>query len=56
MAAGDRMCFGGRASSSMVKNTSVNGMCLPSIAVMDEKGDCRVVKRFGYEDFKERLG
>ena len=53
---GDRLYFEDMAIYSMVKNNTFNGMCLPSIAVMDEKGVCRVVKRFGYEDFKERLG
>jgi hypothetical protein len=23
---------------------------------MDEKGECRLLKEFGYEDFKTRLG
>ena len=53
---GDRLYFEDMAIYSMVKNNTFNGMCLPSIAVMDENGICRVVKRFGYEDFKERLG
>ena len=53
---GDRLYFEDMAIYSMVKNNTFNGMCLPSIAVMDEKGDCRVVKRFGYGNFKERLG
>ena len=56
IAVGDRLYFEDMAIYSMVKNNTFNGMCLPSIAVMDEKGVCRVVKRFGYEDFKERLG
>ncbi len=56
IAVGDRLYFEDMAIYSMVKNNTFNGMCLPSIAVMDEKGGCRVVKRFGYEDFKERLG
>lgn len=56
IAVGDRLYFEDMAIYSMVKNNTFNGMCLPSIAVMDDKGVCRVVKRFGYEDFKERLG
>ena len=40
---------------SMVKNNTFNGMCLPSIAIMDEKGECRLIRKFGYEDFKMRL-
>ena len=33
-------------------------MCIrdsPSIAVMDKAGNCRMIKEFGYEDFKNRL-
>ena len=41
---------------SMVKNNTFNGMCLPSIARMDESGECSVVKTFGYEEFVRRLG
>lgn len=52
---GDRLCFEDMAIYSMVKNNTFNGMCLPSIAVMDETGECRVIRRFGYEDFKMRL-
>jgi carboxynorspermidine decarboxylase len=40
---------------SMVKNNTFNGMCLPSIYAMDETGDVRLIKKFGYEDFKMRL-
>ena len=40
---------------SMVKNNTFNGMPLPSIAIMDLEGECRVIKEFGYEDFKNRL-
>jgi len=30
-------------------------MPLPDIAVMDENNDCKVIRRFEYEDFKCRL-
>jgi carboxynorspermidine decarboxylase len=40
---------------SMVKNNTFNGMALPSIWKMDETGECHLVKKFGYEDFKTRL-
>ena len=53
---GDRLYFEDMAIYSMVKNNTFNGMCLPSIAVMKEDGDCQVVRRFGYEEFKGRLG
>lgn len=52
---GERLYFEDMAIYSMVKNNTFNGMALPSIAVRDENGECRIVKRFGYEDFKERL-
>ncbi|WP_449621061.1 carboxynorspermidine decarboxylase [Robertmurraya sp. Marseille-Q9965] len=52
---GDRLVFGDMAIYSMVKNTTFNGMALPSIAVRDKNGDCRVLHKFGYEDFKMRL-
>ena len=42
-------------SNSMVKNNTFNGMPLPDIAVMDENNDCKVIRRFEYEDFKCRL-
>jgi carboxynorspermidine decarboxylase len=39
----------------MVKNTTFNGMPLPAIAIQDKDGDCRIVREFGYQDFKVRL-
>ncbi|MCR5421017.1 MAG: carboxynorspermidine decarboxylase [Lachnospiraceae bacterium] len=52
---GQRLCFEDMAIYSMVKNNTFNGMCLPSIYTMDDIGECRLVKKFGYEDFKCRL-
>lgn len=52
---GDRLYFEDMAIYSMVKNNTFNGIALPSIAVMDENGGCRVIREFGYEDFKNRL-
>lgn len=52
---GDRITFLDMAIYSMVKNNTFNGIPLPSIVAMDESGDCRVIKEFSYEDFKERL-
>ena len=40
---------------SMVKNNTFNGMPLPAIVLEEEDGECRIVKEFGYEDFKTRL-
>lgn len=52
---GDRLVFEDMAIYSMVKNNTFNGIGLPSIYAMDEDGNCRLVKEFGYEDFKMRL-
>ena len=44
------------AHYSMVKTNTFNGIQLPSIAVFEpEDGAIRVVRTFGYEDFKNRL-
>ena len=52
---GDRLTFQDMAIYSMVKNNTFNGMRLPDIVWEQADGSCRVVKTFGYEDFKERL-
>lgn len=52
---GDRLVFCDMAHYSMVKNNTFNGINLPSIAIHTEAGEIRVVRRFGYEDFKNRL-
>ena len=52
---GDRLIFEDMAIYSMVKNNTFNGIPLPAIAAMDAKGECRIIKEFGYEDFKNRL-
>lgn len=52
---GDRLYFQDMAIYSMVKNNTFNGIGLPSIAVMDAYGECRLIRQFGYQDFKERL-
>jgi len=52
---GEKLVFADMAIYSMVKNNTFNGMPLPSIAIRDKNGDCRIVKSFGYDDFKSRL-
>ena len=49
---GDKLYFEDMAIYSMVKNNTFNGMALPAIAVMEEDGNCKVIREFGYEDFK----
>ena len=52
---GDRLIFEDMAIYSMVKNNTFNGIPLPAIAVMEESGDCQLIRQFSYQDFKNRL-
>ena len=52
---GDTLYFEDMAIYSMVKNNTFNGFNLPDIVAEDSDGNCRIVKSFGYEDFKGRL-
>lgn len=51
---GDRVVFCDMAIYSMVKNNTFNGMNLPSI-VLKEQEHLKLIKQFGYLDFKNRL-
>ena len=51
---GDRVIFEDMAIYFMVKNNTFNGMPVPDIVVV-ENGDWKVLRHFGYEDFKGRL-
>lgn len=51
----DRLVFQDMAIYTMVKTNTFNGMKLPDIVLQKEDGTCRLVRTFGYEDFKSRL-
>jgi carboxynorspermidine decarboxylase len=53
---GDRLIFTDMMQYSFVKNTTFNGTPLPDLAMLDEDGTYRVIKSFGYEEFRRRLG
>jgi len=53
---GDRLLFGDMAIYTTCKNNTFNGMPLPPIWAMDAAGTCRELVKFGYEDFKMRVG
>ncbi len=53
--AGDRLVFCDMAIYSMVKNNTFNGMPLPAIVLHTLDGENKIIKQFGYEDFKGRL-
>ncbi|HEX3077858.1 MAG TPA: carboxynorspermidine decarboxylase [Lachnospiraceae bacterium] len=52
---GDRLVFCDMSHYTMVKNNTFNGINLPSIVTYSSEEGVRVVRRFGYEDFKGRL-
>ena len=53
---GDTVVFEDMAIYSMVKNNTFNGVNLPDIAIRRKSGEVEVLRRFGYADFKARLG
>ena len=54
--AGDKIIFGDMAHYTMVKNTTFNGVNLPSIYTCNsETGELKLVREFGYSEFKNRL-
>ncbi len=53
---GDRIVFEDMIHYTMVKTTMFNGVSHPSIAIAHTDGRVEVVRRFGYEDYKFRMG
>jgi carboxynorspermidine decarboxylase len=56
---GDRLVLTDMAQYTLVKTTLFNGIRHPSIVSVDSDipgGDMRVIRKFGYEDYKRRLG
>jgi carboxynorspermidine decarboxylase len=53
---GSRVIFGDMMQYSFVKNTTFNGTPLPDLAMLHEDGRYEVVRTFGYEEFRRRLG
>ena len=52
---GDRIVFEDMMHYTMVKTTTFNGIQHPSIGIIGANGKFRLVREFGYEDFKSRL-
>ena len=52
---GSRIVFEDMIHYTMVKTTMFNGVSHPSIALRSVDGGVRVVRRFGYEDYKNRM-
>jgi len=51
----DKLVFCDMAHYSMVKNNTFNGIGLPSILSYNDIEGIKIIKEFGYEDFKGRL-
>ncbi len=53
--AGDRIIFEDMIHYTMVKTTMFNGVSHPSIGIWTKDNEFRLVREFGYEDYKGRL-
>lgn len=52
---GDKLVFKDMAIYSMVKNNTFNGIPLPHIILRTKDHENKIIRSFGYEDFKSRL-
>ena len=52
---GDKVIFEDQIHYTFVKNTTFNGIKLPSLVLKKLDGSLELVKEFGYEDYKNRL-
>lgn len=52
---GDRLLFQDMMHYTMVKTSFFNGVEHPSIGILQQDGNFRLVRKFNYEDFKARL-
>ncbi len=56
LAIGSRIVFTDMMQYSFVKSTIFNGTPRPDLAMLDEDGSYRVLRSYGYEDFRRLLG
>ncbi len=52
---GDRIIFEDQIHYTFVKNTTFNGIALPSLAILRKDGTLDVAREFGYEEYRNRL-
>ncbi|AUH32914.1 carboxynorspermidine decarboxylase [Paracoccus tegillarcae] len=55
LAVGDRISIADAAGYTMVKKNWFNGVAMPAIAIREEDGTIREVRRFSYDDYKGSL-
>jgi carboxynorspermidine decarboxylase len=53
--AGDKLVFCDMAHYTMVKNNMFNGLNLPDIVLYNQREGPRIIRRFNYDDFENRL-
>jgi carboxynorspermidine decarboxylase len=53
---GDRLIFTDMMQYSFVKNTTFNGTPLPDLSILHEDGRYEVLRSYGYDEFRRRLG
>lgn len=53
---GDKVVFENMIVYSFCKNTTFNGIELPSLAIQDMDGHINIIREFNFETFRERLG
>ncbi len=51
---GDRLVFEDMIHYTIVKNSTFNGVNLPSLCIWTQEGQLRIVRQFGYESYKNR--
>ncbi len=52
---GDKVIFEDQMHYTIVKNSTFNGVKLPSLAILKKNGNFEVVKSFDYNDYKRRI-
>jgi carboxynorspermidine decarboxylase len=52
---GDRIVFDDMIHYTMVKTTMFNGVSHPSIGIWTKENKFRLIRKFGYEDYKNRI-
>ncbi len=52
---GDKIIFKDQIHYTFVKNTTFNGIKLPSLVIQSKDAKLNLVKEFGYDDYKNRL-
>jgi len=52
---GDKIIFEDQIHYTFVKNTTFNGIKLPSLVIKRRDGEVELVKEFGYEEYRGRL-